>query len=590
MKYLGLLLLNFIMLCVNAQQLPGFKISTSCDEQQRIIENLVPDTRILINAPLNGFHQNNVVLLIFYALPNGNTIEQTFGKKMKEGDDWHFDIQHIGAQTRFLRNLNAKETDETIVVAYLENKDKSWPAWKAGNPDYQIQVKKIVDEVKEIFKSWNPGVVLNGHSGGGRFIFSYLDAQETIPDDVKRIAFLDSDYGYEDDLYGHKITAWLRSSGKRYLCALAYNDSVVIYNGKPLVSPTGGTWYRTRLMLKYLRQSFRFKKKESDSLVWYSSLKRRVEIILKNNPEGKIYHTVQVERNGFIHTILSGTKYEQKSYNYFGKPVYRDLISDTVEIPIRSLNIPRRLLNAETGSAFMKRISGLTLADREEEIYKAFASGNVPDFLRTTVPIRGDFADSAGKPHQVIYEAMPDYLAVGNDADFCRVPMNPYTAQRIATLFGASLITAKISDHICTNTAIKLTPFNYVPVGNANELVSKFIDHNAQIEKQFAEAGGIRGRLVAGIKKDVILSERIAGQPGKVVIYGWHKQDGKPIQPVYSGHVWWYVDYSHGIRLVNDQVILDGEKASFREILKDPRLYTIFSNEKSPMVQTEYTR
>ena len=27
-------------------------------------------------------------------------------------------------------------------------------------------------------------------------------------------------------------------------------------------------------------------------------------------------------------------------------------------------------------------------------------------------------------------------------------------------------------------------------------------------------------------------------------------QDGKPIQPLYTGHVNWYVDYSHGVRLV----------------------------------------
>lgn len=42
--------------------------------------------------------------LIIYALPNGNTTAQTFGKKLKAGDDWHFDIQHIGAQTTFIRN------------------------------------------------------------------------------------------------------------------------------------------------------------------------------------------------------------------------------------------------------------------------------------------------------------------------------------------------------------------------------------------------------------------------------------------------------------------------------------------------------
>jgi hypothetical protein len=75
-----------------------------------------------------------------------------------------------------------------------------------------------------------------------------------------------------------------------------------------------------------------------------------------------------------------------------------------------------------------------------------------------------------------------------------------------------------------------------------------------------------------------------------VVIYGWHKPDGKAIQPVYSKHVDWYVDYSHGIRLINNQVLIDGKPASFTEILKHPALFQIFSNENSHMEQPFYLR
>ncbi|MDP3644418.1 MAG: hypothetical protein Q8S54_14660 [Bacteroidota bacterium] len=256
--------------------------------------------------------------------------------------------------------------------------------------------------------------------------------------------------------------------------------------------------------------------------------------------------------------------------------------------PIRSLCIPERIPDSESGSAFMERISGLPLPMREEEIYKAIASGNIPGFLRNTISLKGEFADSAGIMHEVEYEVMPDYLSVGSDTDFCRIPMNPHTAQRLATDFGASLITAKISDHIYQNASVKLVPFNYIPVGNANELVSKFREHNNQIEIQRIEAGGKNGQLVAGIKKDIILSARMTKQPGKVVIYGWHKPDGKPIQPVYSGHVDWYVDYSHGIRLINNQVLIDGKAALFSEVLKHPVLFRIFSDESQPMEQSHY--
>jgi hypothetical protein len=39
---------------IQAQVLPGFKISGSFVEQQMVIENSPPGTRILINAPLSG--------------------------------------------------------------------------------------------------------------------------------------------------------------------------------------------------------------------------------------------------------------------------------------------------------------------------------------------------------------------------------------------------------------------------------------------------------------------------------------------------------------------------------------------------------
>ncbi|MHA0111789.1 hypothetical protein ACXYUI_32595, partial [Klebsiella pneumoniae] len=64
--------------------------------------------------------------LAIYALPNGNTIEQTFGRRLRPGMDWHFDIQHIGAQTRFLR---ASDPHESLIVAYVANDKRAWPTW-----------------------------------------------------------------------------------------------------------------------------------------------------------------------------------------------------------------------------------------------------------------------------------------------------------------------------------------------------------------------------------------------------------------------------------------------------------------------------
>jgi hypothetical protein len=54
-----------------------------------------------------------------------------------------------------------------------------------------------------------------------------------------------------------------------------------------------------------------------------------------------------------------------------------------------------------------------------------------------------------------------------------------------------------------------------------------------------------------------------------VAIYGWHTIDAKPIQPVYAGHVNWYVDYSHGIRLIAQKVKIDGAWLDYTALFGD---------------------
>ncbi|MES2005009.1 MAG: hypothetical protein V4450_10840 [Bacteroidota bacterium] len=287
-----------------------------------------PSNKTLIEIDLPGppelLSPKKKTLLIFFALPNGNSIEWTRGKQIQSIDDWHYDIQHIAAQTRYLRKVMS---DRNVIVAYMANELKSWPAWKKQQPNGPAEIKRIVDSVTGIFERYKPDVVLNSHSGGGSFIFGYLDAVDRIPAQITRIAFIDSDYGYEDSLHTKKLADWLSSSKKHFLNVLAYNDSVVIFNGKPLVSPTGGTWYRTKLMQRKLEESFRFTYQADTSLIHYTALSKRVDIYLKTNNEGKIYHTEQVARNGFIHTILSGTHYQKKAnYVYWGERVYTDWI------------------------------------------------------------------------------------------------------------------------------------------------------------------------------------------------------------------------------------------------------------------------
>ena len=88
--------------------------------------------------------------------------------------------------------------------------------------------------------------------------------------------------------------------------------------------------------------------------------------------------------------------------------------------------------------------------------------------------------------------------------------------------------------------------------------------------------------LVAGNKKDVVDSVRLLEKPNRVAIYGWHKLDGFPIQPLTIVHKDMYVDYSHGIRLVNKSLFVDGKPTTIAAVLKDPILRTLLSDETNP--------
>jgi hypothetical protein len=290
-------------------------------QSDRIYSFLAVDSiRITIDRP-GDFSAHKNTIITFYALPNGNTTEQTMGKKIREGEDWHFDIQHIRAQTKFIR----QQLKENFVVIYLENNYKSWPAWKQRHPDFKQTIPHIIDSLSSLIEGKQRDIYLNGHSGGGSFIFGYLAAVDRIPSSIKRISFLDSDYGYDSSYYS-KIRDWLMTVKGACLNVFAYNDSVALLNGKTFVSATGGTWYRSHVFLQQLQQDFSFKKTEDDSLIVYKTAEGNIQFFFKTNPDRKIFHTVQVELNGFIHSILCGTQYDSKKYRYYSGRAYVDLI------------------------------------------------------------------------------------------------------------------------------------------------------------------------------------------------------------------------------------------------------------------------
>ena len=303
--------------------LPQF--TTTNFSEQVWSADITPEVKMCINAPF-PMRKHAHTKLIFFALPNGNTIAQTIGKKLAPGDDWHFDIQHIGAQTRFLRNTL---TNQNLVVIFLEAAQKSWPAWRKKHTNESQLISGIIDAERKRFEEYKPKVILSGHSGGGSFIFGFINSQKNIPDWVERIAFLDANYAYDAKLnHDQKFLTWLNDSTNHFLSVLAYNDAIALLNGKPFVSAAGGTWGRSHVMLDDFSKSLKIASSREGNLTTSKALDGRLEFLLMENPEQKILHTVQVERNGFIQAMLSGTELEGRGYGYFGDRAYTNFISN----------------------------------------------------------------------------------------------------------------------------------------------------------------------------------------------------------------------------------------------------------------------
>lgn len=228
-----------------------------------------------------------------------------------------------------------------------------------------------------------------------------------------------------------------------------------------------------------------------------------------------------------------------------------------------------------SGSAFYKAVNALGWKDYDSAVKAEILSGNMPSFLKKAVAVNSTIIDSAtGKQHQATFFVCPDYLSVGNDEDWARVPMTPMAAQEIADSLRCFLPKRKMVDLIYTAADVKLEP---VPLFAFRDSSPTFYHHHLIIEGQRQGRAG----LIAGIKKDVVISSRLARepQPARVAIYGWHQLNGKPIQPLYSRHLNWYVDYSHGIRLVLQQVRVDGHWMNYRDVMQDPMLRRLLCDE-----------
>ncbi len=241
-------------------------------------------------------------------------------------------------------------------------------------------------------------------------------------------------------------------------------------------------------------------------------------------------------------------------------------------------HIPPHGESSPTGSAFAQQVATLSGSDRDAVIEAALLAGDLPPFLRHLKPVVLEGHRARGGTARVLLCVTPDYLAVGSDADYVRVPMGLRPALAIARSFGFILPTTTMVDAIYAQAEVRLAP-QPLPAGPQMRSTDYLWRHNGMIRAQRRALGAPLGRLVAGHKKDLTFTSRLRAMPQRVAIYGWQQPDGTPIQPLSTVHGARYADYSHGVRLVSATAYVDGQARSLYDILEDPDLAPIVSRE-----------
>jgi hypothetical protein len=255
---------------------------------------------------------------------------------------------------------------------------------------------------------------------------------------------------------------------------------------------------------------------------------------------------------------------------------------------IKMANFPGRLGDALGGNQFIQSIPPQDNAKRDNLFVQEILKGNIPNFMKQLVPVT-----VTERGNTLIYNVMPDYLALGNDSDYVRVPLSAPSAQKVADAFGCTLPTAKMSNQIWQAASAKLPPKpmsgrtstiggkTYSPQEFLKSKMTdtdSFAEHNRLIQEQLAEHKP--GELVAGHKKDVVISNQLSTRPDKVAIHGLHNTKGQAIQGGSWGHDINYRDYSHGIRLIDRKATLNGKSVDLvKDVLQNPEFAYLVSDE-----------
>ncbi|MBY0314745.1 MAG: hypothetical protein K2Q26_04460 [Bdellovibrionales bacterium] len=252
---------------------------------------------------------------------------------------------------------------------------------------------------------------------------------------------------------------------------------------------------------------------------------------------------------------------------------------------------PRQTNEAWSSQTFLSYLKNPSV-QRELAVVKEVLKGNVPEVLKAFTPLRIP-ARYQGADVVLELQVQPDYLMIGTENDFVRMPLTNYAAQFLASEFGFVMPTTFLVDRIYDQASVKLKPqpTDWYKYPGAMRSGPNYYIFNNTIENQRDGRWG----LVAGHKKDVVITNRLNSKPQQVAIYGWQQAGNKPIQPLALPHDFAYEDYSHGIRFLGPELKIiygDGRvvSRSLAKALTENELGNILNGQQGPITDVRSAR
>lgn len=232
-----------------------------------------------------------------------------------------------------------------------------------------------------------------------------------------------------------------------------------------------------------------------------------------------------------------------------------------------------------TGTDFLQSLPKHAGSDREQAIIAAVRAGEY-------APIEWSTLSSVANGRSLVLYVAADALRIGTADDSVRVNACARSAQQIADLLGCVLPTTKICDLIWEQAVVRVTPC----IGGAGKDMTdtvRMAAHHACVEAKVAGRSG----LIENVGKHWVIANELSSHVGFAANYGWfdpsapyHSRPSRngPLrlwQSLGTRHSIAYVDYSQVVRLVYRACVLDGEQRDLVDVMRDPALASLVSDE-----------